>query len=145
MPKPLITIIVIVIIALTGFGTWWFVTSQPAQQSTTSENSTTTPETSQTTPTTDTSAGITIVFTSNGFEKQNYSVAKGQTVAVKNNSNIVVEFSSDEHPTHTDNPELNMDVLQPGQQGTFTPERTGTWGIHDHEHPEFTTTLTVTE
>lgn len=62
MPKPLITIIVIVIIALTGLGAWWFVTSQPAQQSTTFENSTTM-------PTTGTSAGITIVFTNNGFEK----------------------------------------------------------------------------
>ena len=119
--------------------------SQPAQTTETETSTSTTPEAQQPATTTDEVAGITIVFTDDGFEQQSYTVAAGQTVTVKNQSSIEVEFSSDEHPTHTDNPELNMDVLDPGEQGTFTPDRAGEWGIHDHEHPEFTTTLTVTD
>jgi hypothetical protein len=141
VPKPLVAVITIVIIILVGLGAWWFLTAQPAKNSTTASSQTTS-ENQTSAPSTD---GITIVFTNNGFEQQNYAVAAGQTVTVKNESSIELEFSSDEHPTHTDNPELNMEILQPGKQTTFTPTEAGTWGIHDHEHPEFTTTLTVTD
>lgn len=146
MPKPLTAIITIVVIILVGAGAWWFLAAQPAQPETTETktSTSTTPDTQQPATTTDEIAGITIVFTDDGFEQQNYTVAAGQTVTVKNESSIEVEFSSDDHPTHRDNPELNMDVLSPGEQDTFTPDRAGDWGIHDHEHPEFTTTLTIT-
>ncbi len=146
MSKRLLTIIIIVIVALAGVGTWWFLTSQSPEESTTSESQTsTTSETQEPAPVANNSAGIMILFTNDGFDKQNYSVAKGKTVTVENDSTLVLQFSSDEHPTHTNNPELNMEAIQPGQQRTFTPERTGEWGIHDHEHPEFTTKLTVTD
>jgi hypothetical protein len=144
MPKPLIIVLSVVIIALGGLGTWWFLSAQPNEPAETTGSST---STTQTPPPASTAeepvTGVLIVFTDSGFERQNYTVPSGETVTVKNESSMVVEFSSDEHPTHTDNPELNMDALQPGQQDTFTPTRTGEWGIHDHEHPEFTTTLTV--
>lgn len=145
MPKPLVAIITIFVIVLVGAGAWWFLTAQPTQTTETRTSTSTTPETQQPAPATNEIAGITIVFTDDGFEQQNYTVAAGQTVTVKNESSITVEFSSDDHPTHRDNPELNMDALDPGEQGSFTPDRAGKWGIHDHEHPEFTTTLTITD
>lgn len=131
-----VLIIIAIIVVVVGSG-WWFLTAQPGQQNKTTSSS------SQSSST-DKSGGITIVFTDDGFEQQNYTVGAGQTVTVKNESSLEVQFSSDEHPTHTDNPELNMDILTLGEQGSFIPERTGDWGIHDHEHPEFITTLIVT-
>lgn len=144
MPKPLIAIIAVVIIVLGGLGTWWFLTAQPTGAP---EDPASTPPTSQSPASTaeEITTGIIIVFTDDGFERPDYTVPAGETVTVKNESSMVVEFTSDEHPTHTDNPELNMGVLQPGQQSTITPQRAGEWGIHDHEHPEFTATLTVIE
>ena len=146
MTKPVaitLTIVVIVLI-LVGLGAWWYLAAQPAAAPAPISQTQTTQTQDEATPET-TEEGITIVFTDDGFEEDSYTVKAGQTVTVKNNSSVEVEFSSDEHPTHTDNPELNMEDLQPGQEQTFTPNNPGTWGIHDHKHAQFTTSLTVTE
>ncbi len=90
-------------------------------------------------------AGATIVFTDQGFEKSSYTVKKGQRVEVKNQSKTQLEFSSDNHPTHTGEPELNLSVLQPGESASFTPTEVGKHGFHDHLQAQFTGTLTVTE
>ncbi len=138
----IVTVSVITVLALVG--AWWFIMAQPGTSNKDSTPSTSRQSTETTTATTPTASGITIVFTDDGFEKQSYTVAAGQSVTVKNNSTIEVEFSSDDHPTHTDNSELNMDVLFPGKEQTFIPTKAGTWGIHNHKQPELTTTLVVT-
>lgn len=143
MPKYVLVIISLFVAILVGLGVWWLVAAQPAGAPATNQT-TQTPQGEQSQSPNNPSS-TTIVFNNNGFEQQNYTVTAGQTVTVKNLSSIAVEFSSDEHPVHTDNPELNLQPLQPGEEANFTPENPGTWGIHDHEHPEFTTTLTVTE
>lgn len=93
----------------------------------------------------DQTAAVTIVFTDQGFEKSSYTVKKGQTVEVKNQSNTQLQFSSDSHPTHTEETELNLAVLQPGQSSTFMPTEAGEHGFHDHIQSQFTGVLTVTE
>jgi plastocyanin len=116
---------------------------QQGQQSAPAENKPTNQPSQNTQPSVE---GIAIVFTDKGFEKSSYTVKAGQTVTVKNqSSSLQVQFSSDDHPTHTKNPELNMDILSPGEEDTITPQHVGSWGIHDHQHPEFTTTLVVTQ
>jgi len=142
--KSLTAVITIITVILIGIGTWWFLSAQPTQPAQTTSSTLAPPETQEPATSAEESNGTTIVFTDNGFEQQNYYVAAGQNVTVKNESSIAVEFSSDEHPTHRDNPELNMNALQPGQQESFTPSRSGEWGIHDHLQPQFTTALTVT-
>lgn len=148
MRKPVaisITVIIIVVL-LIGLFAWWYAAAQKAAAPAPSN---TEQSTTETPPSDDVAEapneGITIVFTNSGFEDSSYMVKAGQTVTVKNDSSMEVEFSSDEHPTHTDNPELNMEDLQPGETQTFTPENAGTWGIHDHRHAQYTTTLIVTE
>jgi len=133
MSKILITVLASVIVILVSLGAWWSLTAKPTEivpKSNTSNNNET--------------ASLTIIFTDNGFQQQSYSIVAGETVAVKNESPMIIKFSSDEHPTHTENTELNMESLNPGEQGLFTPTRAGEWGVHDHEHPEFTTKLIVT-
>ncbi len=90
-------------------------------------------------------AATTITFTDDGFSPNSYTVKKGTVVTVKNNSSESMQFSSDDHPQHQENSELNLSVIQAGQSGTFTPTTVGTWGFHDHLNERRTGTLVVTE
>lgn len=86
-----------------------------------------------------------ITFTRSGFTPSEVTVKKGAIVTVKNESNTNVQFSSDDHPTHTKQTEMNLEVLSPGESASFTISRVGTWGFHDHIDDSKTGTLTVTE
>ncbi len=84
-----------------------------------------------------------ITFTDNGFDKATYTFPAGKVITVKNNSSMDLQFSSDDHPTHRDHTELNMDVLGAGESGTFTPLGKGTYGFHDHINDQFEGTLVI--
>lgn len=87
---------------------------------------------------------LTIVFTDNGFEKTAYSVKAGSTIVVKNASTSKeVQFSSGAHPTHLEDPEINMGVLKPGESGSFVANTKGSHSFHDHLHDEHMGTLEV--
>ena len=73
-----------------------------------------------------------ITFTNDGISPSTLIVKKGIKLTVENKSLNELEFSSDDHPSHTDDPELNMSVLQPGESASFTPLTVGTHGFHDH-------------
>ena len=55
----------------------------------------------------------TIVFTDSGFTQETYTYPADSAIKVHNQSKKNLEFSSDDHPTHKDTPELNMKVLKP--------------------------------
>jgi hypothetical protein len=90
-------------------------------------------------------SSLTINYSDSGFERNNYTVRVGETITVKNNSKRSMQFSSDDHPTHLLNPQLNLDVLSPGQSATIRVAKAGNWGAHDHLDPSKTTRLIVTE
>lgn len=87
----------------------------------------------------------TITYTDQGFSPSNMTVKAGAKIRVVNNASDAFEFSSDNHPTHLGNSELNMDVLNAGEAGTFTVTRTGEYGFHDHLNASNDGILTVTE
>lgn len=92
----------------------------------------------------DVSSNETIVFTNDGFSKSSYKVTAGSVVTVRNDSSMSVQFSSADHPTHLEEPALNMSTLSAGQSGTFTaPDEPGEYGFHDHINDQFTGTLIV--
>lgn len=97
------------------------------------------------TETAETSATATIVFTNDGFTPNTLSVKKGTVVTVKNESSKRVQFSSDDHPTHRLNTEMNLKTLSAGESATFTADTVGTHGFHDHIDDSKTGTLIVTE
>lgn len=145
--KVIITIAVVLIVL--GGGAVFFL-SQNQSQDTESTQPTSSPSSqgdSSSSPDTpvssDATSGITIVFTDNGFDKASYTVKAGSTVTIKNESNNSVQFSSDDHPTHLENSELNMDEIAPGQSGSFTPTIKGRHGFHDHNNDHFGGTLVV--
>lgn len=88
-------------------------------------------------------ASITIVYTDDGFSPADYTVKAGDVVRVENKSSSPLQFSSDNHPTHTHQMELNLTILETGESTTFTPTKTGKWGFHDHLNATRTGTLTV--
>lgn len=89
------------------------------------------------------SDGTTITYNGSSFSPSRLSVKAGTEVTIVNNSDRELEFSSDPHPVHTDNPELNESAIKPGETKTIKPTKTGTWGFHDHLNSSVTGTLVV--
>lgn len=144
-----IAIAVIVTLAVAAVALYVF-TQKPASETTTTQSSAEASkpaanEASNDTVTDAPAQTASISFTSSGFAPASLTVKKGTVVTVKNDSSTDVQFSSDEHPTHKDNNEMNLQILSPGQSASFTPSRVGTWGFHDHIDDSKTGTLVVTE
>jgi plastocyanin len=88
-------------------------------------------------------AAITITYDSNGFSPSTVTVQSGDSIKVINKSDGEIRPSSDPHPTHTDNPELNLSDIQKGQSATFTVTSKGSWGYHNHYSPDKKGTIVV--
>lgn len=136
MNRKAIIAIVIVVLVLLGIGGFVLLSGDSDDNSTpTTTTSTTSNESaSDTSPSTGATTGstATITYTDNGFNPDSLTVKAGTVVTVKNDSSKDLEFSSDPHPVHTDEPELNTKVISPGQSTTFTVTKTGTHGFHNH-------------
>lgn len=128
-----ILIIVGVVVAILAIGLFIFFT-QARRTSTT--------ETTQTTQTEASSA--TITFTDDGVSPDALSVSAGTQVTVRNNSSRDVQFSSDDHPTHQLNREMNLEVLSPGESASYRASNVGTWLFHDHLNERVTGRVIVT-
>jgi plastocyanin len=86
---------------------------------------------------------VTVDFTSSGFSPRTITVASGTTITFKNSTSEEVQPSSNPHPQHTLNPELNVGIVQPGGSKTVTATQKGSWGMHDHLDPSMTLTVVV--
>lgn len=97
------------------------------------DNSTTTPPSStNTTPADQAAAAATITYSSSGFSPNSVTVKSGDSVLIKNTSSQAIQLDSDPHPIHTDDPELNVGVIEPGQSVTIKVVAKGTHGYHNH-------------
>lgn len=139
MNKRIVAIVVIVGVLIVGAATAWMVL-QPSNQASAPQSGGSSNQES-------TPAGkeVTITYTDSGFDPKELTAKKGDTLRVLNESAGDLEFSSDSHPTHRDNPELNMDTLQPGESGILALTKAGEWGYHNHLRDEDTGKLMVTE
>lgn len=148
MNKKVVSIAVIVLL-VAGIAAWALVGKNDSQTNS-SENNETTPLDQQTgTSDAQSEAGqeasqeAVITFTNDGFSPKSLTVKAGTVVTVKNESSTNVQFSSDDHPSHRLNTEMNLRVLGPGERATFTATTVGTHGYHDHIQDEYTGTLVV--
>lgn len=124
--------VIIAVLATAGWITW---SALQKSDTTRDDNSQTTSEASKNDASSDASSSsetATITFTDSGFSPSTLTVKSGTVVTVVNNSSQSLQFSSDDHPTHREDPEINMDVLASGEKGTFTATTTGTHSFHDH-------------
>lgn len=146
-----IGIIAVAILAVVGGATFVLMNSDDKASDSTSANTQNTQAASETTAAkenegeahNDSHTATTITYTDSGFSPATLTVKSGTKVTVTNNSSRQLEFSSDDHPAHTDNPELNQNSLAPGQSQTLTPTEKGSHGIHDHNDSSKKMTLIV--
>jgi plastocyanin len=144
--------VIIGIIAAIGIillSVWAYIMAQP----TTHTTPTTTPSTNQQYGSTDkqntqvpaTTVAATITYTDKGFTPSTTTVKKGAVITVKNSSSSDLQFSSGDHPTHRLDPELNMNVLKPGESGNITVSTVGSHSYHNHLDAGMQGTIVVTE
>ncbi len=88
-------------------------------------------------------SAVTIVVKENGFSPADIKVKVGDIIAVRNDSSDSVQFSSDPHPVHSDNQELNQRTIKPGATQTFKVTVKGTFGFHDHLNSSLSGTVEV--
>lgn len=95
---------------------------------------------------TNTNAAATITYDGSSFEPNNITIKKGQTIKIVNQSSSAqLSFASDPHPTHTNEPELNIGSIDPGVSADVTVTKVGTWGYHNHFNPSQAGKITVTD
>lgn len=137
MKNAAIAIVVIIVLAGLGFlllrgtankGTT--ATSSQSQSSSTSSNTTT-------------SSQNTITYDAGKFSPNPITVKSGDTVTIMNKSSDEIQVNSEPHPAHTDNNELNIGSIGPGETRSFTVTKKGTWGYHNHLSPSEKGTIIV--
>lgn len=90
-----------------------------------------------------TQAAATITYSGSGFSPSHITVKSGDTVAIKNSDTDTMQLDSNPHPVHTDDTDLNVGTVSPGQTKTFTVTKKGTFGFHNHLEPSNTATITI--
>lgn len=86
-----------------------------------------------------------ISVTPTGFKPPSITVRTGTTVTFRNDGTGSHWVASDPHPSHTGLPGFDLGGMQPGQFKTFTFEKTGTFGYHDHLDAKMRGTIVVRE
>jgi len=133
-------VIAVVVIALLGIGA--FALSQNKDSSSANSGATTKSSSSSSNPD-QTNSANTITYSNSGFSPSTLTVKAGDTVTIKNTSSRPVEYDSDPHPTHTDDPELNIGTVAPGSSDSFKVTEKGAHKYHNHLNPSDTGTLIV--
>jgi len=119
-----IGLVVIVVLGVGGY----MIFRTPSKTGTTNTN---TSSQSSKTATKEATAN-TITFDGSQFTPASLTVASGTSLTVKNTSSTDVQMQSDPHPAHTDDTDLNVGLVSPGQTKTFTVTKKGSFGYHNH-------------
>jgi len=137
----------VVLVVIIGGGYWyWQSTSMPAVDQTpppVSDQAQNPSTTDQTPPSTSAPMTATVTYNGSSFSPSTVTIAKGGTVTfTSTGSNMWV--ASDPHPTHQgysgttrsqhcpDTAGTAFDQCAPGGSYSFTFQKTGSWGYHDH-------------
>lgn len=91
--------------------------------------------------------GTVVSIGPSGFNPNILTVKNGTTVIFINEDTGASHWvASDPNPAHTDYPGFDAgSPIQPGASFSFTFDRVGSWGYHDHLNPSHTATIVVTE
>jgi len=92
----------------------------------------------------------TISYSGEGYDPETLEVKKGQTVRFTTTSEVPNWVASNPHPSHTDYPEFDTGLIldtppAPGDEIKFTFDKIGSWSFHNHNQPNHTGTIKVTE
>jgi plastocyanin len=150
---------ILVLLLILGFGGYILFSDRffggtsitSTSTATSTANSTTSPATTTSTSTTgsvstSTSNVVqTVVYNGTSFSPSTVTIKLGQAVRFVNQSSGAMSVASDPHPTHVNYPEF--DQFKSGERGqasyTFTFQKTGRWGFHNHQNPSVVGTVIV--
>ncbi len=74
----------------------------------------------------------TITYNDSGFTPATTTVKSGDAVKFTNASSSEIQVDSNPHPVHTDDTDLNVGAIEPGQSKTVTLTKKGSFGFHNH-------------
>jgi plastocyanin len=171
MSKAIVTIVIVAIVLLGGYFLFFRGVSQPTPS--TSETSGQQPTTqspvsgslgseqpSQQPPVSQAPVAKenVVTYTDAGYSPNALTIKKGETVTFKNQSSRAMWPASAVHPTHRVYSGTSLDEhcpdktgtafdackgFKPGENWSFTFNKTGTWKYHDHLNPKDTGTIVV--
>jgi plastocyanin len=97
----------------------------------------------------------TVRYTSNGFEPSTIRINQGESVTWINDGGPAMWVASDIHPSHrsydgtsvrehcSNGQSDTFDQCSTGRRYTFTFDRAGTWGYHNHQNAGHSGTVVV--
>lgn len=87
---------------------------------------------------------VSVVLRDRGFEPRDLRISQGTKVTFSTDRDHKFWPASNSHPSHTLYPEFDpKHLIEPGDTWSFTFERVGRWGFHDHVRSYFTGTIYV--
>lgn len=146
MNRSLVIIVIPILIGILAVVAW---INRPMDDSNASTSQQTTaqpaptPDHQQASSQPDAAKSTVVIYDNNGFNPSSATIKSGQAITFKNKSSSTIQPSSDPHPQHTDNPELNVGMVAAGQSKSITPTKIGSFEMHDHFKPGNTFTITV--
>ena len=85
-----------------------------------------------------------VIYNGSGFIPAEIRIKAGDAVLFRNDSSEPVWVASNPHPVHTDYPGFDSrKTLAQGESYSFTFEKQGTFGYHNHLHPNQGGTVVV--
>ena len=81
-----------------------------------------------------------IEVTKSGFSPAVLTIKTGTKVTWVNKSETIANISSGPHPVHNAYPSLNLKNFNDSESISFTFDKTGTYGYHNHLNPSLTET-----
>jgi len=152
--KIIITIIVIAIVLIGSYFLFKGTSQAPVLEQSTATQQSNTPSESNITPTpnpsltpTQTSTKNEVIYNDSGYLPATLTIKVGETVTFKNQSSNGMWTASAMHPSHTIYSGTSLDEhcpntantsfdectsAQPGESWSFTFNKKGTWGYHNH-------------
>lgn len=86
----------------------------------------------------------TVTLSEQGFSPKNIVILKGDTVAFKSLTGKPFWPASNDHPDHTIYPEFDPGrLIMPPATWSFTFDKLGSWGYHNHVNPNMLGSVTV--
>lgn len=152
---------IVLIIVIAGLGWWWYSSHpmNPGSETASVSQATGTPATG--TSINPQSQNATITMTNSGFSPAQVTIPQGATVTWMNQSSTTMWVASDPHPVHTaydgtdrtthcaasytgPAPLDECASVPAGGSFSFTFDKVGTWGYHNHIDHSMTGSVVVT-
>lgn len=133
----IIVIAIVLVLLIGGFVVFKGVFKSGKTTSTTQQTQTTTtnPQTKE--------KSTTVKLSSSGFSPATIEVAPGTRVVFINESGETATVNSDDHPTHTKYPFLNLGEFGNGSSVQAIFDKAGTFTYHNHLNPSQRGTVVV--